>query len=64
MKKEYIAPQLFETVVQTSLFLMTSGQINSTGDEATVTPSEEEYNGSDWTSRRRSQWDEEEDEDY
>lgn len=64
MKKEYIAPQLlFETSVQTSLFLMASGEITQSDDAATVTPGEGEYGDSDWASRRRSQWDEE-DEDF
>jgi len=64
MKKDYIAPQLFEVIVHTSnIMTAASGQITTSGDSANVTPSQEEYSGNDWASRR-SVWDDEDDEDF
>lgn len=57
MKKEYISPQLFEVIVKTGHILAGSGEINSNGDTANTTPSQETYSGSDWASRRGSVWD-------
>lgn len=60
MKKEYIAPQLFELIVKTGHILAGSGEINQKGENnAIVTPSGSTYSGSDWASRRNSVWDDE-----
>jgi len=66
MKKEYIAPQLFEMIVETGHILAGSGEIKQSGsqEQATVTPSQETYGGKDWASRRSSVWDDDEDEDF
>ena len=59
MKKEYIAPALFEVIIASQPIMVGSGEIVKTDDAATVTPGEGEYNGNDWASRRHSQWDDE-----
>ena len=66
MKKEYIAPQLFEMIVETGHILTGSGEIQQIGnqEQATVTPSQETYVGSDWASRHSSVWNDDEDEDF
>ncbi len=66
MKRDYISPQLSDIVVETDLFLAASGEItrNEDNSQATVTPSEGEYSGSDWRSRRHEQWEDEELEEY
>ena len=65
MKKEYIAPQQFEMIVETGHILAGSGEITTNDkDEAIVTPGKNTYEGNDWASRRNSAWDDEENEDF
>ena len=66
MKKEYIAPQLFEMIVETGHVLAGSGEIQQSEnkEQATVTPGQGTYSGNGWASRHSSVWDDDEEEDY
>lgn len=59
MKKRYFAPDMIEVRYEMNVIL-NNGSIIQNGDNATVTPDEEEYNGSDWNSRRHDMWEDEE----
>ena len=62
MKKEYISPSSSIIDIKLSPLMTNSLDPNATGSQ-TITPDDNEESPSEFTSRRRSEWDEEE-EDY
>ena len=59
MKKKYISPTT-HTFLLTMGPVLTVGSITEKEEQATTTPTEEEYDGNDWGSRRRSVWSDDE----
>lgn len=53
MKKVYIAPQQVEINLFTTETILT-GSITKEGENASTTPSDEEYDGSDWAAPHQS----------
>lgn len=65
MKKNYIAPSTYIAILELQQMIAASDSITSTGDVTDITYGGSDTDGSkDPSSRRRSQWDDEEEEEY